>query len=78
MAFTKLFVRAAVSAALVIQPVHAQSGHAASGYRLWRGDAVLQSHGITIDQMIADFVRKHKLPGITMAHLPDVPAAWSK
>ncbi len=67
MAFSKLFVRAAFSAALVIQPVHAQTGLTPSGYRLWRGDAALQSHGVTVDQMIGDFVRKHKLPGITMA-----------
>lgn len=36
-------------------------------YRLWRGNPVLESHGVTVDQIIADFVRKHHLPGITMA-----------
>src|SRR5215475_15468291 len=64
----KLSLVAAIGAALVIQqPVQAETPHASSGYRLWRGDPVLKSHGVTIDQMIADFVRKHKLPGITMA-----------
>ena len=57
----------AVAAAFVIQPALAQTAPALSGYRLWRGDAVLQSHGVTVDQMIADFVGKHNLPGITMA-----------
>ena len=28
---------------------------------------MLESHGITVDQMVADFVRTHQLPGITMA-----------
>ena len=64
----KLSLLAAVSAAaFVIQPVQAEMSHTPPGYRLWRGDTVLQSVGVTIDQMIADFVRKHKLPGITMA-----------
>ena len=67
MKYLKLSVLAAVSAALVVQPVQAQKTHGSSGYRLWRGETVIQSYGATVDQMIADFVRKHKLPGITMA-----------
>jgi CubicO group peptidase (beta-lactamase class C family)/uncharacterized protein (DUF302 family) len=62
----KLSLLAAMSAAILIQPTLAQST-VSSGYRLWRGSPVLQSHGVTIDQMIADFVQRHNLPGITMS-----------
>lgn len=67
MNYLKLPLLAAFGAVLVIHPVKAQTTHTSSGYRLWRGDTVIQSNGVTVDQMIADFVRKHKLPGITMA-----------
>ena len=64
----KLSLLAAVSAAaLVVQPTPALTAPVSSGYRLWRGDPVLQSHGVTVDQMIADFVRRHNLPSITMS-----------
>ncbi len=63
----KLFALAAASAFLTIQFTLAQTTAASSGYRLGRGDPVLQSHGVTVDQMIADFVRKQNLPGITMS-----------
>src|SRR5215475_6680457 len=63
----KLSLVAAVSVVLTIQSILAQTTSASPGYRLWRGDPVLQSHGATVDQMIADFVRKQNLPGITMA-----------
>src|SRR5215475_10242706 len=63
----KLSLLAAVSVFLTIQSTPAQTTSASPSYRLWRGDPVLQSHGVTIDQMIADFVRKHNLPGITMS-----------
>jgi CubicO group peptidase (beta-lactamase class C family)/uncharacterized protein (DUF302 family) len=64
----KLSLLAAVSAAaLVVQPTPGLTAPDSSGYRLWRGDPVLESHGITVDKMIADFVRKNHLPGITMA-----------
>jgi CubicO group peptidase (beta-lactamase class C family)/uncharacterized protein (DUF302 family) len=62
-----LSLLAAVAAVLVIQPVQAQTTHPPAEYRLWRGDALLESNGATVDKMIANFVRKHKLPGITMA-----------
>jgi CubicO group peptidase (beta-lactamase class C family)/uncharacterized protein (DUF302 family) len=45
----------------------AQAAPNSPAYRLWRGSPVLESHGVTIDQMIADFVREHHLPGIAMA-----------
>lgn len=32
-----------------------------------RGNANLQIHGVTIDQMVGDFIAKHHLPGMTMA-----------
>src|SRR5262245_50006633 len=67
MNYLKLPLVAAVGAALLFHPVMAETPRSSSGYRLWRGDPVLQSHGVTIDQMIANFVRKHDLPGITMA-----------
>src|SRR5262245_33413487 len=67
MKYLKLPILAVVGAALALQPAQAEQPHATSGYRLWRGDTVLQSHGVTVDRMIADFVRKHNLPGITMA-----------
>src|SRR5262245_25019868 len=67
MKYLKLSLLAAVAAAFVIQPVQGQTPHTSSGYRLWRGDPVLQANGATVDQMIANFVRKHNLPGITMA-----------
>ena len=64
----KLSLLAAASAALFVQSALAQTTAAASsGYRLWRGNPVLQSHGVSVDQMIADFVREHNLPGIAMA-----------
>lgn len=50
-----------VSVALAAQP------DATAHYPIIRGSAVLQSHGETIDKMIADFVAAHDLPGITMA-----------
>jgi CubicO group peptidase (beta-lactamase class C family)/uncharacterized protein (DUF302 family) len=50
-----------VSIALAAQP------DATAHYPITRGDAVLQSHGEYIDKMIADFVAKNNLPGITMA-----------
>jgi CubicO group peptidase (beta-lactamase class C family)/uncharacterized protein (DUF302 family) len=62
-----LSLLAAVAVVLVIQPVQAQTTRLPAEYRLWRGDADLESNGATIDKMIANFVRKHKLPGITMA-----------
>lgn len=44
-------------------------------YKIWRGSPALQSHGVYIDQMIADFVAKNHLPGISMAivQAPYVP-----
>lgn len=45
-------------------PALAQSG---PHLPIVRGDAGLQSHGVTIDQMVADFMAKHGLPGMTMA-----------
>ena len=64
----KLSLLAAASAALFVQSALAQTTAAASsGYRLWRGNPVLQSHGVSVDQMISDFVREHNLPGIAMA-----------
>src|SRR5215475_6057191 len=63
----KLSLLAAVSAFLAIQGTLAQTMPASPGYRLWRGAPVLQSHGVTVDQMIADFVRKQNLTGIAMS-----------
>jgi len=60
-----LFV--AACAPLVATSSPAQTAPSSPSYRLWRGNPVLQSHGVTIDQMIADFVKKHQLPGIAMA-----------
>ena len=54
-------------ATLITTHSPAQTAPASPAYRLWRGNPVLESHGVTIDQMIADFVRKHHLPGIAMA-----------
>ena len=68
MIYQKLPLLLVLGTALVIQTVQAQTTPPKStGYRLWRGDPVLQSHGTSIDRMIADFVRKEKLPGVTMA-----------
>lgn len=39
----------------------------ASGIPIVRGDARLQDRGVYIDQLIADFIAKHGLPGLTMA-----------
>ena len=36
-------------------------------YKIWRGTPSLQSHGVYVDQMIADFVSRNQLPGISMA-----------
>jgi len=60
-----LFVAACAPLAATSSP--AQTASSSPSYRLWRGNPVLQSHGVTIDQMIADFVKKHQLPGIAMA-----------
>ncbi|MGA0598401.1 serine hydrolase [Enterovirga sp. CN4-39] len=49
------------------QPTVAGAAPGEPAYRLWRGDPKLQSHGVDIDRMIADFVRKNDLPGIAMA-----------
>jgi CubicO group peptidase (beta-lactamase class C family)/uncharacterized protein (DUF302 family) len=48
---------------------------AAPQYKIWRGSPALQSHGVYIDQMIADFVTKNHLPGLSMAivQAPYVP-----
>jgi CubicO group peptidase (beta-lactamase class C family) len=63
----RLALLVAAGAPLATTSSPAQTASAAPAYRLWRGNPVLQSHGVTIDQMIADFVRKHQLPGIAMA-----------
>lgn len=63
----RLYLLAAVGVALFALPTLAQTTSNSSAYRLWRGDPVLQSHGVRVDQMIADFIQKHHLPGITMA-----------
>ena len=44
-------------------------------YKIWRGSSSLHSHGLYIDQMIAEFVAKNHLPGISMAivQAPYVP-----
>ena len=63
----RLSLLVAVGATLVATHSLAQTTSPSPAYRLWRGNPVLESHGVTIDQMIADFVRKHHLPGITMA-----------
>ena len=44
-------------------------------YKIWRGSPALQSHGVFIDQMIADFVTRNHLPGLSMAivQAPYVP-----
>ncbi|WP_424137105.1 hypothetical protein [Roseomonas chloroacetimidivorans] len=39
----------------------------ASGIPIVRGEARLQDRGVYIDQLIADFIAKHQLPGLTMA-----------
>jgi CubicO group peptidase (beta-lactamase class C family) len=57
----------AAGAPLAVTSSPAQTASSAPAYRLWRGNPILQSHGVTIDQMIADFVKKHQLPGIAMA-----------
>lgn len=61
LAATLLASVSSVSVALAAQP------DATAHYPIIRGSAVLQSHGETIDKMIADFVAAHDLPGITMA-----------
>jgi CubicO group peptidase (beta-lactamase class C family)/uncharacterized protein (DUF302 family) len=61
LAATLLASISSVPVALAAQPV------ATDRYPITRGSAVLQSHGETIDKMIADFVAKNHLPGITMA-----------
>jgi len=66
-AVLRLSLPLAVIGVLAAATAFAQTGSSAPVYRLWRGDPVLESHGVTIDQMIADFVRIHHLPGITMA-----------
>lgn len=57
----------ALGLALLSMHALAQTAPASPTYRLWRGSPMLESHGVTIDQMIADFVRMHHLPGLTMA-----------
>ena len=44
-------------------------------YKIWRGSPALQSHGVYIDQMIAEFVARNRLPGLSMAivQAPYVP-----
>lgn len=37
------------------------------GVPIQRGDAALQSHGVYIDQMVAEFIAQNQLPGLTMA-----------
>jgi CubicO group peptidase (beta-lactamase class C family) len=39
----------------------------ASGYNLFRGNPVLASHGKYVDQLVADFITKNHLPGLSMA-----------
>jgi CubicO group peptidase (beta-lactamase class C family) len=63
----KLSFLVVVGAALVATYSPAQTVSSSPAYRLWRGNPVLKSPGVTVDQMIADFVRAHHLPGITMA-----------
>jgi CubicO group peptidase (beta-lactamase class C family)/uncharacterized protein (DUF302 family) len=63
----RLSLLVAVGTALISAHSLAQNTSSSPAYRLWRGSPVLESHGVTIDQIMADFVRKHHLPGITMA-----------
>ncbi|TCL67180.1 serine hydrolase [Rhizobium sp. BK251] len=64
--FKRSFV-AAVSLALLTYSVHAETPTGASGYPVSRGEYPVQSHGITVDRLIADFARKNNLPGISVA-----------
>jgi CubicO group peptidase (beta-lactamase class C family)/uncharacterized protein (DUF302 family) len=63
----RLSLLVAASATLVVTHSLAQTTFSSPVYRLWRGNPELESHGVTVDQMIADFVRTHHLPGIAMA-----------
>lgn len=63
----RLSLLVALGLALLSMHAQAQAAAASPTYRLWRGSPALESHGVTIDQMIADFVRMDHLPGLTMA-----------
>jgi len=71
-----LALLASVATATLPAAVSAQDAAAtAPQYKIWRGNPALESHGVTIDQLIADFVAKNHLPGISMAivQAPYVP-----
>jgi CubicO group peptidase (beta-lactamase class C family)/uncharacterized protein (DUF302 family) len=64
--------RAALTLALAttaLSPIGSAFAQApqASGIPIVRGEARLQDRGVYIDQLIADFIAKHQLPGLTMA-----------
>lgn len=61
LAATLLATVSSVPAAFAAQP------DATAHYPITRGGALLESHGQTIDTMIAEFVARNHLPGITMA-----------
>lgn len=53
--------------AVALMSTSALAQTAPQGLPIKRGDAALQSHGVYIDQMVAEFIAKNQLPGLTMA-----------
>jgi CubicO group peptidase (beta-lactamase class C family)/uncharacterized protein (DUF302 family) len=58
---------ALATTALSPLPVYQAQAQSTQGLPIVRGDANLQNRGVYIDQLIADFIAKHQLPGLTMA-----------
>jgi CubicO group peptidase (beta-lactamase class C family)/uncharacterized protein (DUF302 family) len=52
--------------AILASPASSQTAHVPH-LPIVRGDPVLQSHGRYIDEMVADFIVEHHVPGLTMA-----------
>ncbi|MFC0407123.1 serine hydrolase [Roseomonas elaeocarpi] len=66
LAHTMLALAMATTALSPVNTVLAQT-QAESGLPIIRGEARLQDRGAYIDQLVADFIAAHQLPGLTMA-----------
>jgi len=62
-----LFTKAFVMSLIFSSSVALAQSEAPSGYPLFRGNPNLETHGKYVDQLIADFIAKNHLPGISMA-----------
>jgi CubicO group peptidase (beta-lactamase class C family)/uncharacterized protein (DUF302 family) len=54
-------------ATTMLSPIGPAQAQQSPGIPIVRGDARLQDRGVFIDQLIADFIAKHGLPGLSMA-----------